>query len=146
MKSHPSERRLFEEPAENHHVEFSSISQKKPVFLPRSGTRFTPRSPRRDSTVSRPADDERRPLWSTFFNGVCVSVSQGGTGNPSHVTPNTSLGFVQATPSRVLPSPTVNTREALGELGRRLSRFTSRLSSTFSQPTNISSGFCVLQT
>ncbi|XP_072218664.1 uncharacterized protein [Leuresthes tenuis] len=30
------------------------------------------------------------------------------------MTPNTSLGFVQATPSRVLPSPTVNTREALG--------------------------------
>ncbi|XP_068585244.1 mitotic checkpoint serine/threonine-protein kinase BUB1-like [Cebidichthys violaceus] len=33
--------------------------------------------------------------------------------NLSHVTPNNSLGFVQATPSRVLPSPTVNTREAL---------------------------------
>lgn len=44
-----------------------------------------------------------------------VSVSQGGTGNLSHVTPNTSLGLVQATPSRVLPSPTVNTREALGK-------------------------------
>ncbi|KAJ8359593.1 hypothetical protein SKAU_G00161180 [Synaphobranchus kaupii] len=39
--------------------------------------------------------------------------SQGGTGNLSHVTPNTSLGLVQATPSRVQPSPTVNTREAL---------------------------------
>ncbi|MEQ2238051.1 hypothetical protein ILYODFUR_029372 [Ilyodon furcidens] len=43
-----------------------------------------------------------------------LNVSQGGTANLSHVTPNTSLGFVQATPSRVLPSPTVNTREALG--------------------------------
>ncbi|KAF4099161.1 mitotic checkpoint serine/threonine-protein kinase BUB1 isoform X2 [Onychostoma macrolepis] len=32
----------------------------------------------------------------------------------SHVTPNTSLGFAHATPSRALPSPTVNTREALG--------------------------------
>ncbi|XP_069371690.1 mitotic checkpoint serine/threonine-protein kinase BUB1 isoform X2 [Paralichthys olivaceus] len=42
-----------------------------------------------------------------------LNVSQGGTANLSHVTPNTSLGFVQATPSRVLPSPTVNTREAL---------------------------------
>nr|XP_046228859.1 mitotic checkpoint serine/threonine-protein kinase BUB1 isoform X2 [Scatophagus argus] len=42
-----------------------------------------------------------------------LNTSQGGTGNLSHVTPNTSLGFVQATPSRVLPSPTVNTREAL---------------------------------
>ncbi|XP_067272708.1 mitotic checkpoint serine/threonine-protein kinase BUB1-like isoform X1 [Pseudorasbora parva] len=37
-----------------------------------------------------------------------------GVFNHSHVTPNSSLGFVQATPSRVLPSPTVNTREALG--------------------------------
>ncbi|KAM3603239.1 uncharacterized protein V6R79_019095 [Siganus canaliculatus] len=42
-----------------------------------------------------------------------LSMSQGGTGNLSHVTPNTSLGFIQATPSRALPSPTVNTREAL---------------------------------
>ncbi|KAM7395839.1 hypothetical protein PAMA_007224 [Pampus argenteus] len=43
-----------------------------------------------------------------------LDVSHGGTANVSHITPNTSLGFVQATPSRVLPSPTVNTREALG--------------------------------
>ncbi|KAM4695427.1 mitotic checkpoint serine/threonine-protein kinase BUB1 isoform 2-T2 [Discoglossus pictus] len=35
-------------------------------------------------------------------------------GNTSHVTPNTSLGLVQATPSKALPSPTVNTKEALG--------------------------------
>lgn len=48
-----------------------------------------------------------------------VSVSQGGVANLSHTTPNTSLGFVQATPSRGLPSPTVNTREALGEPPRR---------------------------
>ncbi|KAM9840320.1 mitotic checkpoint serine/threonine-protein kinase BUB1 [Aulostomus maculatus] len=40
-----------------------------------------------------------------------LDVSHGG--NRSHITPNSSLGFVQATPSRVLPSPTVNTREAL---------------------------------
>ncbi|XP_030627985.1 mitotic checkpoint serine/threonine-protein kinase BUB1-like [Chanos chanos] len=40
-------------------------------------------------------------------------VSHSGLGNLSHVTPNTSLGLIQATPSRVLPSPTVNTREAL---------------------------------
>ncbi|XP_052324920.1 LOW QUALITY PROTEIN: mitotic checkpoint serine/threonine-protein kinase BUB1-like [Oncorhynchus keta] len=44
---------------------------------------------------------------------VKLDVSQGGSGNVSHITPNTSLGLVQATPSRVLPSPTVNTREAL---------------------------------
>ncbi|XP_030578299.1 mitotic checkpoint serine/threonine-protein kinase BUB1 isoform X2 [Archocentrus centrarchus] len=43
-----------------------------------------------------------------------LDVSQGATANLSHITPNNSLGFVQATPSRVLPSPTVNTREALG--------------------------------
>ncbi|KAM4712499.1 LOW QUALITY PROTEIN: mitotic checkpoint serine/threonine-protein kinase BUB1 [Anableps anableps] len=43
-----------------------------------------------------------------------LDASQGGAANLSHVTPNTSLGVVQATPSRVLPSPTVNTREALG--------------------------------
>ncbi|XP_036403176.1 mitotic checkpoint serine/threonine-protein kinase BUB1 [Megalops cyprinoides] len=41
------------------------------------------------------------------------NISHGGTANLSHVTPNTSLGLVQATPSRVQPSPTVNTREAL---------------------------------
>ncbi|CAN9507352.1 unnamed protein product [Ophioblennius macclurei] len=40
--------------------------------------------------------------------------SHAGQANLSHLTPNTSLGFVQATPSRALPSPTVNTREALG--------------------------------
>ncbi|KAE8601316.1 hypothetical protein XENTR_v10013631 [Xenopus tropicalis] len=38
----------------------------------------------------------------------------GYLANTSHVTPNTSLGLVQATPSKVLPSPTVNTKEALG--------------------------------
>ncbi|XP_028296428.1 mitotic checkpoint serine/threonine-protein kinase BUB1 isoform X2 [Gouania willdenowi] len=43
-----------------------------------------------------------------------LDLSQSVTANLSHVTPNTSLGYVQATPSRVLPSPTVNTREALG--------------------------------
>ncbi|XP_034017811.1 mitotic checkpoint serine/threonine-protein kinase BUB1 [Thalassophryne amazonica] len=42
-----------------------------------------------------------------------LDMSQGGAANLSHVTPNNSLGYVQATPSRVLPSPTVNTREAL---------------------------------
>ncbi|CAL8315335.1 unnamed protein product [Lota lota] len=40
-------------------------------------------------------------------------LSQGATASFSSFTPNTSLGLVSATPSRVLPSPTVNTREAL---------------------------------
>lgn len=31
-----------------------------------------------------------------------------------HTTPNTSLGLVQATPSKAQPSPTVHTKEALG--------------------------------
>nr|XP_045004129.1 mitotic checkpoint serine/threonine-protein kinase BUB1 isoform X2 [Jaculus jaculus] len=31
-----------------------------------------------------------------------------------HTTPNTSLGMVQATPSKIQPSPTVHTKEALG--------------------------------
>ncbi|XP_039981016.1 mitotic checkpoint serine/threonine-protein kinase BUB1 isoform X2 [Xiphias gladius] len=52
--------------------------------------------------VSQPPESEEK-----------LNVSQGGTVNLSHFTPNNSLGFVQATPSRVLPSPTVNTREAL---------------------------------
>ncbi|KAI3364637.1 hypothetical protein L3Q82_011420 [Scortum barcoo] len=52
--------------------------------------------------VSQPSEPEEK-----------LNMSQGNTGNLSHVTPNTSLGYVQATPSRVLPSPTVNTREAL---------------------------------
>ncbi|XP_040602196.1 mitotic checkpoint serine/threonine-protein kinase BUB1 [Mesocricetus auratus] len=34
--------------------------------------------------------------------------------NSFHTTPNTSLGIVQATPSKVQPSPTVHTKEALG--------------------------------
>lgn len=42
-----------------------------------------------------------------------ANLSQGGTANLSRITPNNSLGYIQATPSRVLPSPTVNTREAL---------------------------------
>ncbi|XP_006873574.1 PREDICTED: mitotic checkpoint serine/threonine-protein kinase BUB1 [Chrysochloris asiatica] len=36
------------------------------------------------------------------------------TANSFHTTPNTSLGMVQATPSKVQPSPTVHTKEALG--------------------------------
>ncbi|XP_048865192.1 mitotic checkpoint serine/threonine-protein kinase BUB1 [Brienomyrus brachyistius] len=40
-------------------------------------------------------------------------LSHGGTRNGSCVTPNTCFGPVQSTPSRVQPSPTVNTREAL---------------------------------
>ncbi|RXM33009.1 Mitotic checkpoint serine/threonine-protein kinase BUB1 [Acipenser ruthenus] len=38
----------------------------------------------------------------------------GRSANRSHATPNTSLGLVLATPSKAQPSPTVNTKEALG--------------------------------
>ncbi|CAH2253103.1 mitotic checkpoint serine threonine- kinase BUB1 isoform X1 [Pelobates cultripes] len=43
-----------------------------------------------------------------------VANSSGSFVNASHITPNTSLGMAQPTPSKVLPSPTVNTKEALG--------------------------------
>uniref|UniRef100_A0A8C5QYI5 BUB1 mitotic checkpoint serine/threonine kinase n=1 Tax=Leptobrachium leishanense TaxID=445787 RepID=A0A8C5QYI5_9ANUR len=43
-----------------------------------------------------------------------VADSSGCFANSSHITPNTSLGMAQPTPSKVLPSPTVNTKEALG--------------------------------
>ncbi|XP_068088379.1 mitotic checkpoint serine/threonine-protein kinase BUB1 isoform X2 [Hyperolius riggenbachi] len=76
--------------------------------------------------------DRSAPLFSDFQkpmvqNTSAYIVKQSGTrevstaanssgclANTSHVTPNTSLGYVQATPSKVLPSPTVNTKEALG--------------------------------
>uniref|UniRef100_H3CAW4 BUB1 mitotic checkpoint serine/threonine kinase n=1 Tax=Tetraodon nigroviridis TaxID=99883 RepID=H3CAW4_TETNG len=64
--------------------------------------------PHEDLEIGAAQDEECRPE-----PGDRLNMSQGGTGNLSHVTPNTSLGLVQATPSRVLPSPTVNTREAL---------------------------------
>ncbi|CAL8392156.1 unnamed protein product [Gadus morhua 'NCC'] len=56
----------------------------------------------REFHVEQPADAEPR-----------LDISQGATASFSHITPNTSLGLVSATPSRALPSPTVNTREAL---------------------------------
>ncbi|KAM9339289.1 mitotic checkpoint serine/threonine-protein kinase BUB1 [Symphorus nematophorus] len=69
----------------------------------------------------RPAENYGPAEHNTTHQEVCfppepeekLNMSQGGSGNLSHITPNNSLGFVQATPSRVLPSPTVNTREAL---------------------------------
>lgn len=44
--------------------------------VPRSGMWFTPRSPRTDSTVSRPADDERRLFAVDVFQRcLCLSVA-----------------------------------------------------------------------
>ncbi|XP_056423197.1 mitotic checkpoint serine/threonine-protein kinase BUB1 isoform X2 [Hyla sarda] len=60
---------------------------------------------------------ERGPNSSAVMVKLPSGIREGnisGLANSSRVTPNTSLGFVQATPSKVLPSPTVNTKEALG--------------------------------
>lgn len=75
--------------------------------------------PERESVLEQPdrPSEIQSSVPQSRQEDVCVQgeadTSYGGF-NHSHVTPNTSLGFVQATPSRVLPSPTVNTREALG--------------------------------
>ncbi|XP_072537172.1 uncharacterized protein bub1 [Salminus brasiliensis] len=53
-----------------------------------------------------------RPEQTETDGDANTDASHGGF-NHSHVTPNTSLGLISATPSRALPSPTVNTREAL---------------------------------
>ncbi|XP_070705313.1 mitotic checkpoint serine/threonine-protein kinase BUB1 isoform X2 [Pempheris klunzingeri] len=75
-----------------------------------------------NADVQPGGSENRRPLELSAAHQVVaeppepqerLNMSQGSTANLSHITPNTSLGFVQATPSRVLPSPTVNTREAL---------------------------------
>nr|XP_057932059.1 mitotic checkpoint serine/threonine-protein kinase BUB1 isoform X2 [Doryrhamphus excisus] len=54
--------------------------------------------------------EDRRPSESL----ETLNASQEGTASVSHITPNNSLALAHATPSWVLPSPTVNTREALG--------------------------------
>ncbi|KAK2846292.1 hypothetical protein Q7C36_011146 [Tachysurus vachellii] len=48
---------------------------------------------------------------------VNTDVSFGVFNHHTHITPNTSLGLNSTTPSRALPSPTVNTREALDLIG-----------------------------
>lgn len=65
-----------------------------------------------DRSGSLLLEHEAPPLrWIPLDEGAAV----GGGSNLSHHTPNTSVGYVQATPSRVLPSPTVNTQEAFSE-------------------------------
>uniref|UniRef100_A0A8B9YZE7 Mitotic checkpoint serine/threonine-protein kinase BUB1 n=1 Tax=Bos mutus grunniens TaxID=30521 RepID=A0A8B9YZE7_BOSMU len=85
-------------------------------------------SPAANQSVACPA-----PLAGQLFSSRCVNKSthefrpQSGAElkegcetqkvvNTSsfHTTPNTSLGLVQATPSKAQPSPTVHTKEALG--------------------------------
>ncbi|XP_076128895.1 mitotic checkpoint serine/threonine-protein kinase BUB1 isoform X1 [Alosa pseudoharengus] len=72
----------------------------------------------RSSSFHQPLDDADHDVSKDGQHGEMDregtnNVSLVGQGNHSHITPNNSLGLVQATPSRVLPSPTVHTREAL---------------------------------
>ncbi|XP_026874819.2 mitotic checkpoint serine/threonine-protein kinase BUB1 isoform X2 [Electrophorus electricus] len=53
------------------------------------------------------------PAQDTSAEADSITDMSHGALNHSHITPNTSLGLMAATPSRVVPSPTVNTREAL---------------------------------
>ncbi|KAM6178287.1 mitotic checkpoint serine/threonine-protein kinase BUB1 [Rhynchocyon petersi] len=56
---------------------------------------------------------EFKPQSGAELKEVCEAQKFMNT-NSFHMTPNTSLGMVQATPSKVQPSPTVHTKEALG--------------------------------
>ncbi|XP_007537569.1 mitotic checkpoint serine/threonine-protein kinase BUB1 [Erinaceus europaeus] len=56
---------------------------------------------------------EFKPQSKSMIKEVCETHKLTNTGS-FHTTPNTSLGMAQATPSKVQPSPTVHTKEALG--------------------------------
>ncbi|KAM9355657.1 mitotic checkpoint serine/threonine-protein kinase BUB1 isoform 2-T2 [Pholidichthys leucotaenia] len=86
-----------------HHLDATSNVLHQDARVPLSTSVNRPPLDAIHQDAARPAEPEE-----------ILDVSQGGTANLSHITPNSSLGYVQATPSRVLPSPTVNTREALG--------------------------------
>ncbi|XP_072407526.1 mitotic checkpoint serine/threonine-protein kinase BUB1 [Chiloscyllium punctatum] len=61
----------------------------------------------REQSMNRSGNSSRTPLSKPKDGNVSGSIA-----NRSH-TPNSSFGLVQATPSKVLPSPTVYTKEAL---------------------------------
>ncbi|KAK3506701.1 hypothetical protein QTP70_015867 [Hemibagrus guttatus] len=71
--------------------------------------------------VHRCTQKTNEPCSSDVFceeeDGDVNTDGSHGVFHHSHVTPNTSLGLNSATPSRALPSPTVNTREALDLIG-----------------------------
>ncbi|KAI4876942.1 hypothetical protein NFI96_018312 [Prochilodus magdalenae] len=67
-----------------------------------------------ESRALKPAAPEQDASEHTGPDGDANPDMSHGAFNHSHLTPNTSLGLITATPSRVLPSPTVNTQEALG--------------------------------
>ncbi|XP_036438407.1 mitotic checkpoint serine/threonine-protein kinase BUB1 [Colossoma macropomum] len=66
-----------------------------------------------EGCAQNPAASERDTSEHVEADGDANADTSHGAFNHSHVTPNTSLGLISATPSRALPSPTVNTREAL---------------------------------
>ncbi|XP_048666326.1 mitotic checkpoint serine/threonine-protein kinase BUB1 isoform X1 [Marmota marmota marmota] len=91
-------------------------------------------SPAVCQSIAPPTPLTAQPVTeSRVFSSRCVSQSAHGfqpqsgaetkevfethkvaSASSFHATPNTSLGVVQATPSRAQPSPTVHTKEALG--------------------------------
>ncbi|KAM9316781.1 mitotic checkpoint serine/threonine-protein kinase BUB1 [Gastrophryne carolinensis] len=81
----------------------------KPSFAPEASA-----APFAQRTLVQATNVHTGNLHTVIKEVTAVGNSSGCFANNSHVTPNTSLGYVQATPSKVLPSPTVNTKEALG--------------------------------
>ncbi|XP_008847440.1 mitotic checkpoint serine/threonine-protein kinase BUB1 [Nannospalax galili] len=69
--------------------------------------------PMTDSRCVSQSIHEFKPQSGPETKEVCETHKVASI-NSFHTTPNTSLGMVQATPSRVQPSPTVHTKEALG--------------------------------
>ncbi|XP_074253053.1 mitotic checkpoint serine/threonine-protein kinase BUB1 isoform X2 [Saimiri boliviensis] len=68
---------------------------------------------RTDAGCVNKSTHEFKPQSGTEIKEGCETHKVASTSS-FHTTPNTSLGMVQATPSRVQPSPTVHTKEALG--------------------------------
>ncbi|XP_069440067.1 mitotic checkpoint serine/threonine-protein kinase BUB1 isoform X1 [Ovis canadensis] len=67
----------------------------------------------RDARCVNKSTHEFRPQSGAEIKEGCETQKVVNTSS-FHTTPNTSLGLVQATPSKVQPSPTVHTKEALG--------------------------------
>uniref|UniRef100_A0A8C9A2W1 Mitotic checkpoint serine/threonine-protein kinase BUB1 n=1 Tax=Prolemur simus TaxID=1328070 RepID=A0A8C9A2W1_PROSS len=67
----------------------------------------------RDPGCVNKSTHEFKPQSGTDIKEGCETHKVANTSS-FHTTPNTSLGMVQATPSKGQPSPTVHTKEALG--------------------------------
>nr|XP_014332442.1 PREDICTED: LOW QUALITY PROTEIN: mitotic checkpoint serine/threonine-protein kinase BUB1 [Bos mutus] len=67
----------------------------------------------RDARCVNKSTHEFRPQSGAELKEGCETQKVVNTSS-FHTTPNTSLGLVQATPSKAQPSPTVHTKEALG--------------------------------